>query len=78
MGVLHSKSCRKQQSETGKCVCGWGAINPVIPGVTMPVRCGECSIIYKRVEAPPGVPANAESTGLCAVCGPRALREAAQ
>lgn len=42
----------------------------------MPVRCGECTIIYKRVERPADVPANSESTGLCLVCGPRALREA--
>lgn len=44
--------------------------------MTMPVRCGECTIIYDRVEASDDKPAGAESTGLCLVCGPRACREA--
>lgn len=28
--VIHSKTCRKQQAETGKCVCGWKEIDPII------------------------------------------------
>jgi hypothetical protein len=28
--VIHSKTCRKQQTETGKCICGWKEINPII------------------------------------------------
>lgn len=30
MNVIHSKTCRKQQAESGKCVCGWKEINPTI------------------------------------------------
>lgn len=46
--------------------------------MTMPVRCGECTIIYGWTEAPDEAPVGSESTGLCEVCGPRALREADQ
>lgn len=28
--VIHSKTCKKQQSQSGKCVCGWKEIDPVI------------------------------------------------